>query len=153
MQDELNKMPPELKKIRELDEKFMKLLEESKYVEAIDVCLAIQSEMPNIPENEKTGEKKQFFDELEDDIRDRIVHCKLKLEDYDSAIENALNFLEIRETYGIHSKLGICYFKKGRYYKARDHFNKAKNLNPNFEDKIVDNYLKQTIEMIADIEN
>jgi tetratricopeptide (TPR) repeat protein len=153
MEDELNKMPPELKKIRELDEKFLKLFEENNFVEAIEVCLVMQSEIPNIPENERTGDKKIFFDELEDDLRDRIVHCKLKLEDYDSSIENGLKFLEIKETYGIHSRLGICYFKKGKYYKARDHFNKAKGLNPNFEDKIVDNYLKQTLEMIADIES
>ena len=75
------------------------------------------------------------------------------MEDYDSAIETGLKYLDIKETYGIHSRLGICYFKKGKYYKARDHFNKAKTLNPGFEDKIVDNYLKQTLEMIADIES
>lgn len=150
--NQFNDMPPEVKKIKELDENVMKLMDENKFSEASDVCNELLENLSNLPESQKEP-MKDFFEELQSDVRDRYVLCKQKSEDYDSAIELGLKFLELKETYGIHSRLGICYFKKGKYYKARDHFNKAKNISPDFQDKIVENYIKQTAEMIADIES
>ena len=145
-------MSPEVAKIRDLDHSLLRLLDENKFTEGVEACLELLKLLETLPEADKEMSK-DFFAELADDIRDRLVHCKLKLEDYDSAIEEGLKALEMKETYGLHSRVGICYFKKGKYYKARDHLNKAKNLNTWIEDKIVDNYLKQTLEMIADIES
>ncbi len=145
-------MSPEVLKIRDLDHNLLKLLDEGKFSEGVDACHEILKLLETLPEADKEANK-EFFVELADDVRDRLVLCKFKLEDYDSAIEEGLTALEIKESYGIHSRIGICYFKKGKYYKARDHLNKAKSLNPGMEDKIVDNYIKQTLEMIADIES
>ncbi len=150
--NDFEKMSPEVKQIQDLDEKCLKLISESKYSEAAAVCEEIRKNLIDLNEVVKEG-KKVFFEELENDVRDRHVLCYLKMEDYDTTLELGLKFLEEKENYGINSSLGICYFKKGKYYKARDHFKKAKEINPNIEDKIVENYFKQTLEMIADIEN
>jgi len=108
--------------------------------------------MESLPDSDLESNK-VFISAVAENVRDKLVFSKFKLEDYDSAIEEGLKAVEIKGTYSIHSSLGICYFKKGRYYKAREHFNTAKSLDEKKEDKIVENYLKQTLEMISDIEN
>ena len=44
--------------------------------------------------------------------------------------------------------MGVAYFKKGRHVKARDAFNKAKELFPKEDDPIADKYLKMALEEI-----
>ncbi len=150
--NDFKNLSPENLEVQKLDLEISNCLKNNKFSEAAELCYEMLKKIDSLPQSDKEGEK-ELLDGLSFDVRDRLTLCKLKIEDYDSAIEECLKALERRENYTLHSRVGICYFKKGKYYKARDHFNKAVTLNPNENDKIVDNYIKQTAEMIADIES
>jgi tetratricopeptide (TPR) repeat protein len=143
---------PEIDNLVQLKDKAIALFKENQLSDSAEVCVEILKSIGTLSEDMKE-KYKDVVDSLSSQVRDQLTLNKFKLEDYDSAIEECLAALNEKQSSLINNRVGICYFKKGKYYKARDHFLKAKEVDPNDNDKIAENYLKQTLEMIADIES
>ena len=126
---------PEFVKLQTLEKEASDLVKNNKLLEAAEIYQEILKQFNELP-NEVKSVEPESTQKFEFEIREKLTETKFKLEDYDSAIEEGLKILEKTPVYVIYLKVGICYFKKGKYYKARDNLLKAKELFTGETEKI-----------------
>jgi tetratricopeptide (TPR) repeat protein len=131
---------PEFLKLQTLEKEASDLVKNNKLVEAAEIYQEILKQINDLP-NEVKSVEPESTQKFELEIREKLTETKFKLEDYDSAIEEGLKILEKTPVYVIYLKVGICYFKKGKYYKARENLLKAKELFTGETEKICKIYL------------
>ena len=126
---------PEFSKLNTLEKEAAEHVKNNKLIEAAEVYQEILKQFDELPSDVKTVNP-EFSQKFELEIRENLTETKFKLEDYDSAIEEGLKILEKTPVYVIYLRVGISYFKKGKYYKARDNLLKAKELFTGEPEKI-----------------
>jgi tetratricopeptide (TPR) repeat protein len=132
---------PEYVKLEEMAQKAEDFLKLNKHVEAAEIFSEILKEFEQIPVEVKNQVPPEFNENFELEVRGNLSLCKFKIEDYDSAIEEGLKVLEKKPIYDVYLRVGISYFKKGKYYKARDNLLKAKGLFTGEPEKIRKEYI------------
>lgn len=130
------KKSPEYVKLEQMSQQAADLVKANKLSEAADLYGDILKEFEQIPSEVKSQVPTEFNDSFVLEVRGSLQEVKFKLEDYDSAIEEGLKILEKTPIYEVNLRVGICYFKKGKYYKARDYLQKAKDLFTGEPEKI-----------------
>ena len=131
---------PELSKLDSLAKNAADLSKQNKLADSAEVYSDIIKQFEELPAEVK-AQNPEFSENFLLDIREKLSECKFKLEDYDSAIEEALKVLEKRPVYNLYLHVGISFFKKGKYYKARDNLLKAKELFTGEPEKIRKNLI------------
>ena len=121
-----------------------KLMDEAKYSESCELCNKILEEAKKSIDEKNKEEITKIIGR----IYDQLTLSRFKWEDYDTCIKECSTAIEEKPEFSIINRMGICYFKKGRHVKARDAFNKAKQLFPNETDSIAEKYLKMALEEI-----
>jgi tetratricopeptide (TPR) repeat protein len=126
---------PEFAKLESLAKNAADLFKQNKFLDSSEVYSDIIRQYEELPAELK-NENPEFSESFLLEVRERLSECRFKLEDYDSAIEEGLKVLEKRPIYEIYLRVGISFFKKGKYYKARDNLLKAKELFTGEPEKI-----------------
>lgn len=143
----MNEFKPGYNIVKGLEKQLAKakqLMEEGKLAESCELCTKILEEAKkDIDEKNKAEVTKVIGN-----IYEQLTLSRYKTEDYDTCIKECTTAIEEIPQFSIINRMGICYFKKGRHIKARDAFNKAKQLFPNETDSIAEKYLKMAIEEI-----
>jgi len=122
-------------KLETLDKEASDLVKNNKLLEGAEIYQDILKQYNELNDEVKSSEP-EYSQKFELEIREKLTETKFKLEDYDSAIEEGLKILEKLPVYVIYLRVGICFFKKGKYYKARDNLLKAKELFTGETEKI-----------------
>jgi len=126
---------PEFSKLDSLAKNAADLFKQNKFLESAEVYSDIIKQYDELPADLKAQNAESSENFLLEN-REKLSECKFKLEDYDSAIEEASKVLEKRPVYNLYLHVGISFFKKGKYYKARDNLLKAKELFTGEPEKI-----------------
>lgn len=116
------------------------LMKDNKLTDSIALCRSLLEKV--------SKENKDEYKDIKGKIYEQLTLSLFTLEDYDTTIKECSDAINDVPVYSIINRMGICYFKKERHIKARDAFNKAKELFPNNTDPIADKYLKMAIEEI-----
>lgn len=116
------------------------LMKDNKLTESIEICKSLLERI--------SKENKEEYKDIKGKIYDQLTLSRFTSEDYDTTIKECTDAINDIPVYSIINRMGICYFKKERHIKARDAFNKAKELFPNNTDPIADKYLKMALEEI-----
>lgn len=116
------------------------LMKDNKLTDSIALCRSLLEKL--------SKENKDEYKDIKGKIYEQLTLSLFTLEDYDTTIKECSDAINDVPVYSIINRMGICYFKKERHIKARDAFNKAKELFPNNTDPIADKYLKMAIEEI-----
>ena len=116
------------------------LMKDNKLTDSIALCRSLLEKL--------SKENKDEYKDIKGKIYEQLTLSLFTLEDYDTTIKECTDAINDVPVYSIINRMGICYFKKERHIKARDAFNKAKELFPNNTDPIADKYLKMAIEEI-----
>lgn len=117
----------------------------NKLTESIDQSNKLIEEIKSATIEDKDKEEVKA---LLEKAYDQLTLAWLTIQDYDTTIAECIKAVEECPLFSIYNRMGVCYFKKGRHTKARDAFNKAKELFPNETDTIADKYLKMALEEI-----
>lgn len=125
-------------------EEAKKLMNENKLSESCDLCYKILEEAKKDTEEKDKEQIKKYIEK----IYEQLTLSRYTLQDYDTCIKECTTAIEEAPLFSVINRMGICYFKKGRHVKARDAFNKAKQMFPNETDTIADKYLKMALEEI-----
>ena len=123
-----------------------KLMKDNKLNESIELCNKTIEEIKAEKPEEEAAKKE--VKEILGKAFDQLTLSRFTTEDYDTTIKECIACNEEEPVFSVYNRLGICYFKKGRHVKARDAFNKAKELFPDKKDTIADKYLKMALEEI-----
>ena len=116
------------------------LMKDNKLTDSIALCRSLLEKL--------SKENKDEYKDIKGKIYEQLTLSLFTLEDYDTTIKECSDAINDVPVYSVINRMGICYFKKERHIKARDAFNKAKELFPNNTDPIADKYLKMAIEEI-----
>ena len=116
------------------------LMKDNKLTDSIALCRSLLEKV--------SKENKDEYKDIKGKIYEQLTLSLFTLEDYDTTIKECTDAINDVPVYSVINRMGICYFKKERHIKARDAFNKAKELFPNNADPIADKYLKMAIEEI-----
>ena len=116
------------------------LMKDNKLTDSIALCRSLLEKL--------SKENKDEYKDIKGKIYEQLTLSLFTLEDYDTTIKECSDAINDVPVYSVINRMGICYFKKERHIKARDAFNKAKELFPNNADPIADKYLKMAIEEI-----
>lgn len=116
------------------------LMKDNKLTDSIALCRSLLEKL--------SKENKDEYKDMKGKIYEQLTLSLFTLEDYDTTIKECSDAINDVPVYSVINRMGICYFKKERHIKARDAFNKAKELFPNNADPIADKYLKMAIEEI-----
>lgn len=116
------------------------LMKDNKLTDSIALCRSLLEKL--------SKENKDEYKDIKGKIYEQLTLSLFTLEDYDTTIKECSDAIIDVPVYSVINRMGICYFKKERHIKARDAFNKAKELFPNNTDPIADKYLKMAIEEI-----
>ena len=122
-----------------------KLINDNQYDKA---TASVQDILAKFKEEKVEENKKEAYNKTLGNIYDKATLIKFKQEDYDTVIALCLDYSKEVTKFSIYNRMGVAYFKKGRHVKARDAFNKAKELFPKEDDPIADKYLKMALEEI-----
>jgi tetratricopeptide (TPR) repeat protein len=112
------------------------------YKEACEKYYEVLNELEYISDSDKINYKKQI-DDLETICRINIANSKMKIEEYDIAINECLKVLKKTENFKAHFRAAVSFFKKSNFERARHHFLKARQVNPVDEKQQIENYINE----------
>lgn len=121
------------------------LTEQNKHIESIEACNNILNDLKNEKVEEKDNDK---LTKLKEEIYEQLTLSRMNTQDLDLTIKECNDALNEVKVFSIYNRLGIAFFKKGRYTKSRDAFKKAKESFPDKTDPIAEKYLKMALEEI-----
>lgn len=136
---------PLIVKLENLLAEAKKSFGENKLTESIDQSSKLIEEIKSATVEEKDKEEVKT---LLGKAHDQLTLARFTTQDFDTTIAECTKAIEESPLFSIYNRMGVCYFKKGRHTKARDAFNKAKELFPNETDVIAEKYLKMALEEI-----
>jgi tetratricopeptide (TPR) repeat protein len=122
-----------LKKLEKIKNEGNSLFKASKFNQACERYYEAINELQYLSRDKDISCLKEVED-LEDTCRLNIATCKLKGNDFDSAVNECLKVLKKNpNNFKAHWKAGNAFFNKKNYEKALFHFESFKKLNPNQE--------------------
>ena len=122
-----------------------KLSEENKHIESVELCNQILTDLKNENVEEKD---KENLTQIKEKIYEQLTLSRMNTQDLDLTIKDCNDALNEVKVFSIYNRLGVAFFKKGRYTKSRDAFKKAKEFFPDKTDPIAEKYLKMALEEI-----